>query len=396
MNLSKLFICSAVFSAACSTSLMAEVVTKGNSDATGTDVSIAIGTAAGTETPTITPAGINYQPLLKSISQQAILPLYKSADQETSALQRQVIAFCNQPTLTNLQASRQHWSRALSAWEASEVALFGPALSKQRDLHIYFRPVKKRVIKKLLTQDTPISMDNLEFAGVGAQGFATLEYLMFDREKTDDELLKQFTGSDNRSCQHLLATSTLLQRDISAIYHEWQNTYADAISNTGSGENPVFANDKQALEMTLGKLDQLAEAVINKLRNPLAKNAQLAGKDESRENTNAYKLEAWRSGRTLENIQDNIHGIEQVLKQGGILNWLKQHGEADLAKQLEQQLATIRDIPFPSTDLFAQIENKDLKAADALFDGALVLSKLIHSMAPKLGVQLGFNDSDGD
>ena len=394
MNLSKLFICSAVFSVVCATPLAAEVVANDNSNVAGTNT--AIGNAATTEAPTLTPAKINYQPLLERISKQAILPLYKAVDQETSALQRQVISFCNQPNLANLQATRQHWSQALSAWEASEVALFGPALSKQRDLHIYFRPIKKRVIKKLLNQDMPISMDNLEFAGVGAQGFATLEYLMFNRDKTDEEILKQFTGNNNRYCQHLLATSTLLQRDISKIYHEWQNTYADAIANAGDGENPIFANNEQALEMTLGKLDQLAEAVINKLRNPLAKNAQLAGKDDQRENTNAYKLEAWRSGHTLKNIQANIQGIEQVLKQGGILYWLKQHGEAGLAKQLEDQLVAISDIKFPSTDLFAQIENKDLKASDTLFDEVLTLSKLIHSTAPKLGVQLGFNDSDGD
>ena len=388
MNLSKLLIYSAVVSAVCSTSLWAETATTDSASATASVESEAAVATAKTD--------LKLQPVLEKMSRQAILPMYKTADEQASELQREVIAFCNQTTMSNLQATRQQWSAAISDWQATEVALFGPALSQQRDLHIYFRPVKKRVIKKLLTQDTAISMENLEFAGVGAQGFATLEYLLFDREKTDEEILAQFTGSDNRYCQHLLATSTLLQRDISSIYHEWQSTYADALANPGQGAEPIFANDTQALEMALGKLDQSAEAVINKLRNPLAKAAHLAGKDDARENTNAYKLEAWRSGHSLANLQANIRGIEITLKQGGILDWLKQHDAVELAEQLEQKLVTISEIKFPSSDLFAQIEDKQLEAADVLFDETVALSKLIHETAPKLGVQLGFNDSDGD
>lgn len=385
MKLSRLLIYSAVAGAIYATPLLAD------------DTETATTTQVGSElTTTLATTELSLQPLLQRISQQAILPMYKQADEQATALHRQVIAFCNNTDLANLTATRKQWADAINAWQVTEVALFGPALSQQRDLHIYFRPVKKRVIKKLLTQDNDISMDNLAFAGVGAQGFATLEYLLFDRDKTDDDILKQFLGNDSRYCQHLLASSTMLQRDISSIYREWQGSYADALAKPGHGENPVFANSTQALEMALGKLDQSAEAVINKLRNPLAKAAQLSGKDAARDNTNAYKLEAWRSGHSLANIRANIQGIELVLKQGGILDWLRQHNEAELAKQLEQQLIAIRDIEFSGTDLFAQIEAKDLTAADALFDETLALSKLIHDTAPKLGVQLGFNDSDGD
>lgn len=334
--------------------------------------------------------------LLRKISTQAIVPLYKSADKEVSTLQRQIITFCNQPTVKSLHKIRQHWSQALTAWGKSEVALFGPAIKQQLDLHIYFRPVKKRVIKKLLAQTSAISIDDLEFAGVGAQGFATLEYLLFDRDSSDAELLKRFTGDDNRYCQHLLATSTLLQRDIATIYNEWMGGYAEALSLSETTDKPIFTNPQQALELIIGKVDQLAENTINKLRHALAKNAHLAGKDTNRDTMNAYKLEAWRSGHTLANIQSNIQGIERTLKQGGLLEWLKQSGESELVVLFEQRFSTIRDIKFPSSDLFAQIEAKQVAAADTLFDEALALSKLIQKMAPKLGVQLGFNDSDGD
>ncbi|PID46565.1 MAG: hypothetical protein CSB47_03350 [Proteobacteria bacterium] len=333
--------------------------------------------------------------LLKALGQRVIVPLYQRADKTATALNQQVIHFCNNPTEANLQSVRRHWSHALSAWESSEIALFGPALRKQRDLHIYFRPVKKRVIKKLLRQETPISIDNLEFAGVGAQGFASMEYLLFDREKSDADIVAQFAADDSRHCQHLLAISTLLKRDIAAILHEWNEGYVTALTQTG-GDTTAFANDTQALEMVYGKIDQLSEAIINKLRHALAKNAQLAGKDPKRENTNAYKLEAWRSGHTLANIHANLYGIDLALAKSGIFSWLEQSGNGDLVKQYQSIREAINKIDFPSDDLFQQIEDKQLEAGDALFDQVRALSKVVQAIAAKLGIQLGFNDSDGD
>lgn len=336
------------------------------------------------------------KPLLGNMVNKAILPLYAAADKHSSELFTQVMRFCASPNLPALKTTRQHWSQALSSWQASEVALFGPGLEQQRDLHIYFRPVKKRVIKRLLNQELPITLENLEFAGVGAQGFATLEYLLFDRDLSDSEILARFTGLDNRHCQHLLATTTLLQRDVSAINQSWISHYANVITHEKPTEKSNLIDPKQAMELILGKLDQLAETVPIKLRHALAKDAHLAGKDAARSKRNPHKLEAWRSGHTLANIQANISGIQQLIEAGGILAWLKSNQHSALAEKLQQQFKTIEAISFDDQDLFTQIDNKNLKAADQLYADSPQLSRLIKQVAPALGVQLGFNDSDGD
>lgn len=324
--------------------------------------------------------------LVAPITNKVILPLYKEAARQAKLLNISTLAFCEQPNSNNLSAIRYQWSQALSAWQASEIALFGPGLERQRDLHIYFRPVKKRVIKLLWSKQEPVTLDSVNFAGVGAKGFATLEYLLLDRSLTDIEVLARFnTPTNTPHCEHLLAVSILLKGDINAIYNAWATDYP-----------ATLVKSEQAMSLIIGKLDQITESVSTKLRHALAKDAHMAGKDDKREKRNAHKLEAWRSGHTLQNIQANLTGVKRVLNDGGLINWLKENNHIELANKISQQLTIVNAISFKSNDLFQQIESGELDAADKLFQESLQLSKLIKEMAEAMGVQLGFNDSDGD
>ncbi|RVU83322.1 hypothetical protein EOL70_16460 [Leucothrix sargassi] len=339
-----------------------------------------------TETQTESQETRSIETLVKPISDKVIVPLYKEAAEQSDKLYRSTIAFCAEPNKESLAKLRTQWSEALSAWQATEIASFGPALERQRDLHIYFRPVKKRVIKGLWSSKEALTLDAVNFAGVGAKGFATLEYLISDRELSDKETLARFNRKKTpRHCEHLIAVSTLLQEDINAISSAWQTDYPATLEQS-----------EEAMSLILGKLDQTTEAVANKLRQALAKDAHLAGKDEFREKRNAHKLEAWRSGHTLQNIQANLSGVKQVLNDGGLLAWLRTHQQVELANQLTAKLNEMQAIEFPGDDLFELIEAGKLKAADALFEDAITLSKLIKDMAEAMDIQLGFNDNDGD
>ena len=324
--------------------------------------------------------------LVKPIIENVILPLYKDAAQKSDLLNKSTLAFCEQPNVDTLKDLRNQWSLALSAWQASEIALFGPALEKQRDLHIYFRPVKKRVIKILWASDKPITLEAVNFAGVGAKGFATLEYLLFDRSLTDNEILARFnTPESTAHCQHLLAVSILLKDDINAIYNAWATDYPAELIKSG-----------EAMSLILGKVNQTVEGVETKLRHAFAIDAFLAGKDDKRENRNAHKLEAWRSGHTLKNIQANLLGVKLALREGGFINWLNQNSQSELADKISKQLTVIDATSFTSDDLFQQVEDGKLDAGDTLFKEAMQLFRLIKELALAMDIQLGFNNNDGD
>jgi len=352
-------------------------------------------TPSATEAQPASLSKAQIQQLLAQLTQRVILPLYEQAENQALAMQKQLDTFCATPNADTLKAARNSWIAALGAWQQAEVVMFGPALEKQRDLHIYFRPVKKRVIKLLLNQETPITLENLEFAGVGAQGFATLEYLLFDRDVNEAELLKRFTD-DTRYCEHLKGTTSLLVRDIQAINQDWKQGYADSMIKAGSADDAVFPDAMQPLETVLGKLDQITETVPNKLSNALASGNYLAGKDPKREKVNAHKLEAWRSGHTLNNLQANITGIKILLDDGGFLAALETQGQKALATQIRSQIELVQAIDFASDDLFQQLQDKQTQAADTFYAESLKLSQLIKQLSSALGIQLGFNDSDGD
>ena len=324
--------------------------------------------------------------LVKPFIGKVILPLYKDAADKSESLSKATLAFCAQPTTESLSVVRDQWSLALSAWQATEVALFGPALEKQRDLHIYFRPVKKRVIKLLWASDKPVTLETVNFAGVGAKGFATLEYLLLDRSLTDVEILERFVTPEGAPhCQHLLAVSILLKDDINAIYNAWATDYPTELIQSG-----------EAMSLIFGTLNQTVEGIESKLRHAFAIDAFLAGKDDKRENRNAHKLEAWRSGHTLKNIQANLLGVKLALNEGGLTGWLKDNNQADLADKISKQITAIDAISFSSDDLFQQVEDGKLDAGDALFKESVQLYRLIKEMALAMDIQLGFNNNDGD
>ncbi|PWQ94226.1 imelysin family protein [Leucothrix arctica] len=324
--------------------------------------------------------------LVKPIIENVILPLYKDAAEKSELLNKSTLAFCEQPTTETLNELRKQWSLALSAWQATEISLFGPALEKQRDLHIYFRPVKKRVIKILWASDKPITLEAVNFAGVGAKGFATLEYLLFDRSLTDSEILARFDQPESTAhCQHLLAVSILLKDDINTIANAWATGYPAELIASG-----------EEISLILGKVNQTVQGVETKLRHALAIDAFLAGKDDKRENRNAHKLEAWRSGHTLQNIHANLLGVTLTLCEGGFINWLNDNNQSELADKISKQLTAVDAISFTSDDLFQQVEDGKLDAGDALFKESMQLFRLIKELALAMDIQLGFNNNDGD
>jgi predicted lipoprotein len=56
----------------------------------------------------------------------------------------------------------------------------------------------------------------------------------------------------------------------------------------------------------------------------------------------------------------------------------------------------VQAIEFASSDLFQQLQDKQTQAADTFYAESLKLSQLIKQLSSALGIQLGFNDSDGD
>lgn len=328
--------------------------------------------------------------LLKQVTEKSILPMYAEFVKASAQMQQQATLFCESPNEGQLKQLETAWSQALRQWQQTDSLLFGPAVEEQIDFAVYFLPPKKQLIKAALNQEGLPTIERLEKTGVGGQGFAAIEYLLFDREKSDAERVQLFTNEKGKQrCTYIKIASQLIAQHAATIHGAWQKGYADAFSTAGNG-SAEFIEANQPLEILVNKLFQTVEKVAaKKLAIPLDKKNQ--GK-----HANAYKLEAWRSGHSLANIRANIQGLERLLVDGGIVSWLESNQQQALAEALAKQLTRLNKGTFTSDDLFAVIE-QDPNQVDAYYADIKALTGLVKNhLAPALGVQLGFNDNDGD
>ncbi len=334
--------------------------------------------------------------ILAKAAKQGILPLYQESFAQAKHLQETIEKVCQQPSEINLNLVKEQWGKALGAWQKALVARFGPTTEEHIDLRVYFYPIKKSQIKSYLKQNEPVTLAMLRRKGVGAQGFATLEYLLFSRDSNTPSLLTSDFVLGTQKCHYLQANVAAIVEVQKEIYTQWDKKYADAIQYAGTSKQAEFIEAQQALELLVGKLDQMAVSLSKRLGKALGKAKQLSGKDPERSSVNPHQLEAWRSGKTLAIYHANIAGIQHLLNQGGLLEPVKVQGHHELIEKLQNNFNAIEQLQFENGDLFHTIEQKKLAQADQLYDALLLLSSNIKQLAKILGVQLGFNDQDGD
>lgn len=333
--------------------------------------------------------------LLRTLMEQAALPIYSELDQQAEKLAATSRDFCAKPTEASLQQVRSDWAATLSVWQQSSAFAFGPTVADSIDFAVYFRPVKKAVIKGLLAAETTLDQPAVAKAGVGGQGLATLEYLLFDREQSEQQLLKMFSAADHQHCAYLVAASGLLAENLHTITHNWNTdgeNYAEAVMTAGAG-SAYFTAAYQPVELLVNRFYQAIQAVeIKKLGVPLG----LRGSRSGQPRAYPHKLEAWRSGYSLANINSTLTGLQRVFVDGGMQAWLQDNGHAELATKLGTQLKQLLATEWEATDLFNTLAAKP-ETVKPFYEQVQTLAATVREeLAPALGVQLGFNANDGD
>lgn len=157
----------------------------------------------------------------------------------------------------------------------------------------------------------------------------------------------------------------------------------------------MFVSAREALDLITRKLYQSAEKTS---RNRLAKALGLGTADKI---IRPHELAAWRSGLGLAVVRANWEGQQQLLVAGGLLDWISEH---DQSASTQKTLQSLRDtlqsalaLAVSEEDPFLQLEAGETDTVQAYYEQAQRLDHLIQQqLAPLLGVQLGFNDNDGD
>lgn len=324
------------------------------------------------------------QQVVSHLVEQVAMPAYghwQRANQDFYTASEQ---FC--AGKTDLAAVRSQWLAAQHAWVALQPVLVSPSPADHPGLQVQFWPDKRnlpaRQVEELLKKNEPVTAESLAAGSVAVRGLTASEYILFDNGH-DMADVKQRA----RYCP-LLQANTTYQLALSLhLLTIWQQEFAGQLVQV---PNKRYADAN-------GPLAELLRAQVTALDVMKKKLGTAIGQPAGGE-PQLYQAEAWRSGDTLGSLQAAVAGSRSV--------W---DGEGFRALVLQKNPAVAKAVDEAYNNLQAQLAGLQQPLAVLLASqgGQLALKKLyeqLHALhllqekelAKVLGVQLGFNGTDGD
>ncbi|EIJ43605.1 putative periplasmic lipoprotein [Beggiatoa alba B18LD] len=316
--------------------------------------------------------------LFTDITQQVVLPAYQAFIDQAQQLQQQANTFCtNASDAQQLTATQQAFHATLNAWMKTQAIRFGAVKQHNTDSKIQFFPDRKDTVKlkvtTLLASATPLTQTDIEKQGSTALGLSALEILLFEPA---EQTLNAFT--DKQRCTYLtLATSTLLQ-DGNTLFNQAKEA------------------EKPNLTTLIASLIEITEIMKDsKLGAPLGKKTNGMVKP--------FFAENWRSHASLNNLQANLEGLQQLYTAGkgyGIDDYLQslKHNELDteIQQQIQSTIDVIQTIKLPLNDTLT-VKSEERAKLERLFFELDILTRLIKTnLTEALQITTGFNSLDGD
>ncbi len=326
------------------------------------------------------------QRFLQSLADGVILPGYQQLAAASETLMETAQAYCAGDT--DLTALQQQWRRTMGAWQAVQAIQFGPVRDDSLGWELQFWPDRTNLVAKknreLLQGGEALTVERLQQASVVVRGLPSLEFLLFDPQA-------QTYADAARRCELLKAVSAHIAGVTRGLHDDWQLRYIDVLLNPGA-DNPEFPDARRALAAVVDSYLSSLEVIRDrKLGPPL-------GLKTRKQRMNAYQLESWRSQQSLQNLQRNVAALQGLLREGGLAAYLSTLGQQPLADRIEAGLGELQQMLAAVDDsLFQSLSDKRADKVLAVHRQIGPLVSLFEQELPAaLGVQLGFNERDGD
>jgi hypothetical protein len=182
-------------------------------------------------------SGFERGAMLEAVANDLIVPNFNGLNQSTQALAEASSNFTQSTNEANLEALRNAWVAAVTDHQHCSAFGFGPGellLGPYATVLGVF-PVDESAIEANIINpnfNLPNSFDS------DIRGFYTIEYLIYRKDLTDQEILTSF--DENRK-NYLLLIVDELQNQIGNIVDEWEGSYLQEFtSNSGtSAGSPI-------------------------------------------------------------------------------------------------------------------------------------------------------------
>lgn len=339
--------------------------------------------------------------LLASWGEHVILPLYRDVEDNAAALHDSGDALCQAATTETLEAARSAWSDARAPWKQTEVLAFGPYHDEPLRIgpKIDFWPARVEAIQQILLDPDlqPIAPDGL---GAPQKGFPVIEYLLF---QPDIDVVASFAGFDRR-CEYLTVVTGDLAAQAAAMREAWDPAKGDFLAELvdAGRTSTTFETLNLALSEIVNRMAFTVENIrADKLGRPLG---TAIGSDGGSGGGSPQpdKAESRFSDRSLDDIRDNLLGIERLYfgdgsaDSLGLDSYARERGQ-DFTDTMTERLARARAaldaITLPLTRAVLDEPAQVTESIERLGD----LQRLIQvDIIGALSLTPSFNDNDGD
>lgn len=327
--------------------------------------------------------------LNQNLVQQHVLPRYKTLMDNAAKLRKEVRLFCDHPEEKTLSSAQSAFRDTLSSWQAIQHVQFGPIEFLMRSYSLQFWPDKKNLtskqLNKLLKAENPQTLqpEYFQTASIAVKGLPAIERLLFSKSPLTEIQEAPFR------CQFLYAVSGNANETATDTFNEWQ-TFSEEFNYLSSEEGHYETSQEATIDLMKAQVEPLEVIRDLKLNRPLGK-TKAKGK----------RLESWRSGQSLQNIQTNLLSLQHMFSGVSGLNLkqlLEENGIADRAQAIETSFNSINkllsELPTP---LYLHIHDENVRAQLLQVSAELTeLHEHLGKSMNELELQLGFNSRDGD
>jgi len=335
--------------------------------------------------------------LLENIGSNIILPAFNEFQTQAGNLNTAITTLTEEVSQENLDAAQAAWLSTATTWKRTEMFDLGPIDQLNVAFDIQNFPVNIIGVEDEIDSDVEFTQVYVESLASNRKGISTIEYLLFNFQEGDTEILDLLSTSEERKA-YLNALSQNLVTIATDINEGWQASGGNFV-NTFVGSTGTSA--ASSLNTLANEMIILTEEVKNlKLGVPIGK--------RSMEVLLPDNVEARFSGFSKELILANLASIEQVFKGEGTAG--DQLGYADYLDAVNAQFegealssAILTEISQLRSDI-SNIEDPLQVAVESDFDDAeaayitsqRIVRLLKTDMINALALTITFTDNDGD
>lgn len=330
-----------------------------------------------------------------------IVPAYQGLEQKSLALQEKINAFVAAPENRSLEEAKTALFEARVAWQSCAPYQFGPAEASGLASNLNVFPVDRSKIERNIEEG---SYNLGTLANNDAKGFAALEYLLYQKDGTPEEVVQGFAGQPQRAA-YLSDVTDLIVGTTTEVHAAWSpdggNYLGEFTSDGALGADAGSSLGKLVNALNLsyerntrdGKIGIPAGIRSLGITIPEATEAYYAGYslELGRANVEAYKR--LFLGQTLEGVKGL--GFDDYLKARNAATTSGSELPLDeaITAQLDAVLGAMDQIENPLAEQI-DIDNEKVQQVFAQMQQLAVLLKT--DMASALGVVISYQDNDGD